>query len=185
MKAIIIIVLVILVLFLILIYPLRLRVQGHINVLSNICIYSIKVMFISIVVGRCKLSLTNGIDIENMVNRMPKDIKHPHLVEIFNSQLIKRVNITKLDIYFTFGSSTNAYTTAMVCGAMQSISSSLISFILNKNKYANIFQDITPSYTEDECEISTQVRLQLTLLDIIKSFITAKKEYKKLYGTRG
>lgn len=180
MKAILIVLGVLLLILAIIVFPFRARFQGHFNLFSGICIYSIKIVFIKLLVGRCKVSFADGLKIENMVNNMPKDPKHPHLMDMFASQVLKRIEISKFDFYFTFGESENASTTALVCGSIKILSAMLISYILNNNKNADIFQDINPSYTSNEFELTMQVSVKLSLLDVLLSFISAKKEYKKV-----
>lgn len=181
MKTILIIVTIILVLFLLIIFPFRVRFQGHVNLLANICVYSAKILFVPLLVGRCKVTIKDGLVFENAINKLANDEKHPHLMDIYTEQIIKRLVISKLDLYFTFGDSADAGVTAMVCGTMQTLSSILISVVLNRNKYASITQDIAPSYTEDVFELTAQLSLKISLLDVFKSYFIAKKVYKNKY----
>lgn len=166
---------------LLLIFPFRARFQGHIDVFANVCIYSIKIIFLQVIVGRCKLSLVDGLDIENQINNLNPDKAHPHIQQMYISGLIKRMKISKFDFYFIFGISSDAFTTAMVCGTAQTLSACAISYVLNSNKTAQVLSSITPVYDKNECEMSLQVSLQVSVFDLWCAKMRAKKLYKKLY----
>ena len=165
---------------LLLIFPFRLRFLGHLNLINNICIYSIKVLFIKILVGRLKLTINNGIEIENQVNNIP-DNKSPHFTNILVKCIVKKIEIDKLKIFMGFGIEDNAFASAMVAGSFNAVASVLIGVVLEYNPYAKITRAIVPEYNKNFCEATIVTSFKISLLSIIISYFKAKNIYKLKY----
>lgn len=178
MRTLLIIAGVFLLVVLVLVFPLRARFAGHINVLNNICIYSLKVLFIRLLVGRARVKFPRGIVTENVTDNLPKDEKHPHLMDMWTNQILKKLTINKADLFFNFGASTSAQTTALVCGTVQSISAVVAGLVLNRNPNADVFEHIKPEFEGDECTLTIQLSVSVSILSLILAFLMAKKEYK-------
>ncbi|MBQ7452971.1 MAG: hypothetical protein IJS68_01740 [Clostridia bacterium] len=150
--------------------------------MDRVCIYSIKLLFFKVLIGRCTFSLGDGFKIENVANNLPEDTKiHPHLASLYTEELLSHLVVAKLRIYFNFGIEDDADKTALVCGGMQAVSAGVIAWVLNNNRNATICQSIVPNFENSECEMTMLLSLKINLLLIIVSYIRSKKIYKKKY----
>ncbi|MCR5553701.1 MAG: hypothetical protein K6F08_03065 [bacterium] len=174
MKVALIVILVILVIFLIMIFPLRARLQLLFNLLDGFSVYSIKVLFIKILLGRSKLTI-KGIKTENAVNKLYSDKNNPNATNEFNFKLLKRVKANKLNAILTFGA-INPYFTALISGAGLSLLSIFNGIVLDKNPDCRVFVAANPRFYENVCELVLQVSLSLSLMQLLISFIELKKE---------
>jgi len=177
MKIAVLVILLLLFFVLLLIFPFRLRFLGHINLISNICVYSIKVLFIKILVGRLKISLNKGLEIENQVNNLPDD-SNPHFTEILIKCLVKHIEIDRLKLFMGFGIEDNAFASAIVAGSFNAIASAIIGAVLEYNPYAKITRAIVPEYNKNFCEGTIVASFKINLFNIIISLIKAKNIYK-------
>lgn len=177
MRIILIVLLIILLIVLILIFPFRGRFQGYVDPFTGIAVYSIKVLFIKLLLGRIKIGL-NGFEIENKVNKIYSSDDSTAFDVEFNKQILKRIKIAKLNIIFNFGLiSPNA--DALCCGSVYALASIISALVLNKNPYAQVFNAIKPEFNGKECELIVQMSIEINLIQILSSLIIAKKEAKK------
>ena len=102
---------------------------------------------------------------------------------IVMNQIVKKISVDKLNLFFCGGVKDDAYTTAMLCGYVYAISSALISKIITKHNCISVYQDIDPIYNEDALDLTLKCLIQISILDVLSALVSAKKEYKELgYG---
>ena len=178
MKVAFIVILIILVIFLVMIFPLRARLQLLFNLLDGFSVYSIKVLFIKILLGRSKLTI-KGLKTENAVNKLYSDKNDPKATNKFNFKLLKRVKANKINAILTFGA-INPSLTALISGAGLSLLSAFNGVVLDKSPNCRIFVAISPRFYENVCELVLQVSLSLSLMQLLISFIELKKENKNV-----
>ena len=151
--------------------------MGHINILDNICVYSIKILFIKILVGRAKLTINDGLKIENQVNNLPENTNQ-QFANILVKFIVKKLEIDKLKVFSSFGAKDDAFLTAMATGSVNSLVSCIIGVVLEFNPQATISRAITPTFNETNAEITLVSSFKINLINIIISLIKAKKEFK-------
>ena len=179
MKHIILLALIILFIVLVIIFPFKARGQLYINLFNGLCIYSIKILFIKNLLGRTKLSLNGGLQVENAANLLKIDSKNAKVDQLFAMNLTKKVKVAKLDVITKIGIF-NPYFTAMACGSTLSIISIINSMVLNNNPFARVFTAIDPKYNSTSFEITAQTSLEISILSIIIALIKAKKEFRNV-----
>ncbi len=167
------------ILFVILItYPFKFVVKFHINILTKQAFYSIKVAFIKLLCG------TTYIEDGQLIIQNSHNLIYTTQNKEFQTQLLKcilpQINVTKLQLFFSGGISSDAYQTAMLCGYIYSISSAIFSYFITKNNFINIFQDIDPQYGKDALDITAKAIIEFSLLDIIVCAIKATSQYKEI-----
>lgn len=171
---------------LIVIYPFKLKAVFHINVLEDLCFLAIKVFDIKLFCARFTITKEGKFDMDKFNKKKKKKKKDPLLLSSYFMCLAKMLHFKKLELFFTGGSSENAYYVSMLCGYVNAISSALYAVLLNKYKHIKIYSDIDPDYGQDRLELSASVVISFSLLDMIISVICAYKCYfqKKLKEKR-
>lgn len=178
MKTCLIVFFTIILIILLITYPLKIVVKFHINVLTQRAFYSIKFIFVKLLCG------TAYIQNKRLIIQNSHNLIYNTQNKEFQTQLLKcilpKIDITKLQIYFSGGIANNAYQTAMICGYMYSITSAIFSYFITKNNFINVFQDIDPQYGKDCLDITTKAIVQFSLLDVIIAMLGATKKYKEI-----
>lgn len=166
------------ILFLVLLaYPIKAVAKVHVNLVNLKAFYCIKVLFIKILCGTTYIE-DNRLIIQNSHNLLYNMQNTPKQMIIIKN-IVKRISVAKMQIYFCGGIKNNAYQTAILCGYMQAITSALFGFLITKNNYINIFQDIDPQYNKDALDITIKCVLEISMLDIIGALIVSVFSYKE------
>ncbi len=167
-----------LLLFLLLAYPFKINFKLHINFINLKSFYSLKVLFIKLLCGTTYIEQNNLIiqNTHNLVYNSSKDAQK-QMREMTN--IAKKIEISKVQIFFTGGIEDNAYQTAMICGYMYAISSALISYIITTNPYVDIFQDIDPVYNKNALDLTAKCILKISILDILIALLESRKQFKE------
>ena len=151
--------------------------MGHVNIIDNICVYTIKVLFIKILVGRLKINLTDGLKIENDVNNLPAGT-NPNFTDILLKTIIRKIEIDKFKVFSSLGAKNDAFLTAMAAGSVSTIFACLSAIILEYNPNATITRAVSPTFNENSAEITIVASFKINILNIIISLIKAKKKFK-------
>lgn len=158
-------------------YPFKISLKLHINFVTKQSFYSIKVVFIKLLCGTTYIE-DNRLVIQNSDNLIYTTGNQKKQMEQIK-QLVKKIVPAKLQIYFSGGIQNDAYQTAMLCGYIYAITSSIFTFCISKNNFINIFQDIDPQYNSNALDVTTKCILQISLLDVIVSLVVGNKKYKE------
>ena len=163
----------------IIVFPFKIRILGHFNVLKMIGFYSLKLFFIKFLTGR--MIYENGkIKIENSVNII-KDEFNPEFTKKFIIQILERLDVKKIEIYFTGGIIDNSFSSAMICGSVSSMIQSFYSYLSQKYYNLKLYEDIDPTFNENNLEITFDIVVSISLFSISKSvFVSLKKDKKEL-----
>ena len=167
----------VLLLFVLLAYPIKAVAKVHINLVNLKAFYSIKVLFIKLLCGTTYIE-ENRLIIQNSHNLL-YNMKDTQKQMVIIKNIVKRISVSKLQIYFSGGIKNNAYQTAMLCGYAHAITSALFGFLITKNNYINIFQDIDPQYNKDALDITLKCILEISMLDVIGALIVSMFSYKE------
>lgn len=177
MKIYLVVFLCVLLLFVLLAYPIKAVAKVHINAINLKAFYSIKVLFIKLLCGTTYIE-DNRLIIQNSHNFL-YNMKDTKKQMVITKNIVKRISVSKLQIYFCGGIKNNAYQTAIICGYAHGISSALISYLITKNNYINIYQDIDPQYNKDALDLTLKCVLEISLLDVFAALIDSKAKYKE------
>ena len=171
MKSVLIVFFVISLLLLILVHPFKIRFMLHFNLFDFKGFYSVKIFGIRLLTGMVyrkdgKIVVQNSADIFSG-NMSKPFVKH------FISELIKRLNINKVEIFFVGGVKNNSFSSAMICGGVSSLVQTLYSVLSQKYDKVRLYHDVSASYAKDKLELTFDIVTSISLLSIIISIIRA------------
>ena len=90
--------------------------MGHFNIFELKGYYCFKVLFFKFLNGRITMQ-NDGLKMENSVNFMDGYYNGNFLKEL-SKQIIKRIDIKKIEVFFTGGVSNDSFTSAIMCGSV-------------------------------------------------------------------
>lgn len=153
----------------------------HLNLIEFKSFYSLKVLFVKLLCGTTYIQNNKLIiqNTHNLISALAKN-KQQQMVQI--KGFISKITIAKMQIFFSAGVQNNAYQTAIICGYFYSISSALAGYLISKNNYINIYQDIDPQYNKDALEITIKSIVEISLLDVFLALISSKIKSKEKYS---
>ena len=175
MKTLLIIAIIVLLIILIMIFPMRARAQGYINVGNGLILYSLKILFIKLLVGRINVNY-NGADIENDVNLIDLQSEPTKYDYYFIKALLKKIKIAKLNLIYNVGL-VSPSSTAITSGGLYSVSLVLSTLVLGNNPNADIFISTKPNFKKYEFEMIVQLTIKISILKILICVLKAKKEF--------
>jgi len=122
------------------------------------------------------------LKMENSVNFMD-GYYNGNFVKEFSKQIISRIDIKKVELFFTGGIVDNSFSSAIMCGSISSIIQTLFSFLSQKYEGVKLYKDISPTFDENNLELTFDGVISISLLAIFLSAIAAlfksnKKENK-------
>ena len=169
--------LVILVILLLIIFPFRARGQLYVDPISLIAVYSIKIMFIKLLLGRIKLKIT-GFSVENAVNRIqPENSSIEEDAQIYK-EIIKVIKIAKVNLLFVFGCG-DACATSIVSGSALMIAGAIRGFVLSRNPNAKILSAVDARFNQTESNLLVTLTAKISLLQLLICLIKAKSKIVK------
>lgn len=174
MKSILIVFFVLMFFVLVLIIPFKSRMMSHFNFLEMKGFYSIKIWRIRILCGKIYINQNGEIEADNLTNLMSSNY-NKSFVKGLSKELISKLDVKKIEMYFTGGFVNNSFSSAMVCGSVSSIVQTMFSVLSQKYKNVKLFEDIIPTFNEDNFEITFDVVLSISIFQIILSILKANK----------
>lgn len=181
MKTALIVIMCLLTIYVLLSYPFSFRLKVHADAISMVCFYSLKINFVKLLCGKSSITGSTLVT-QNTHDLILAPMKNSSMQKAFAVQLLPKIKISKVEIYFTGGVANDACATALFCGSVQILSSMLASALISADPLINIYQDIDTDFTNDALQLSASCVLQLSINDIIIAFIASlfnKKESKK------
>ena len=181
MKCIFLIVLIVLFVALVLIYPFKLKGALHADLVNNVAFVVIKVFDIKL--HSSKVQISDG---KIKIDKKKKKNKHKDkkLHHYYFMSLIKKVNVKKLEVMLDVGFKNNPYLTSMLCGGISLLISCLSVIILELYGSNRVFESVQPHYDYNIFELSGELVVSFTLLDMFISIISAiiNKRKEKVNG---
>lgn len=183
MRIALVVFLVLILVYIVLALPFPIKFKCHVNGIKLLSFYSIKFWFFKVLCGKAYIE-DNKFIMQNTHNHIYSNDKNAIKQQVFLKSIIKRISVHRAELYFTGGMQDDAYVSAMLCGYVQVISSALISVIITKNPFVNIFQDIDPTFNKDNLDFSAKILLEISILDILIAKHNANRRFKEQYGKK-
>lgn len=158
-------------------FPFKTRFMAHMNLLKTKGYYSMKVMRIKLLTGRFFLDDEDGFLIENSANIFTKNYNNPFVKELAK-EFGKRMNVKKVEMFFTGGFLNDSYLSAIMCGAMTSAIRTFYSYLTEKYEGVKLYEDIDVTFYDNNLEFTFDVVVSISLFSILKSIIKANKTIK-------
>lgn len=159
------------------VFPFKIRAMGHFNILNLMGFYSLKIMFFRLLTGRF-LFEDGKIVFQNSVNFM-EDKFNKSFSKQFLAKVVKKMDIKKIEVYFTGGIVDNSFSSAIVCGSMSSIIQTFYSIVSQKYYKVKLYEDIDPTFNENNLEITFDAVISISLVALAVSIISAHNYMKK------
>ena len=161
----------------IIVFPFKVRVLGHFNLIKLLGFYSMKVFFIRFLTGRIRYE-NNEFKIENSVNIIKEEFNEEYTKK-FIIELLSKMDIKKIEIYFTGGIIDNSFSSAILCGSVSSLVQSLYSYLSQKYYKVKLYEDIDPTFNQNNLELTFDAVVSISLISIVISVFSSLKKYKK------
>ena len=161
----------------ILVFPFKIRFMGHANLLELKCFYSVKIWLFKILCGKAvwedgQLKVSN----DNSIFDGAYDKK----VKILVGELVKKINIKKVELFFTGGFSENSFSSAIVCGSVLSLVETVYGYLSLIYEDVKMYKDIEPTFDNDNLELTVDLVASISIFQILIANIKAFKQLKKI-----
>ena len=158
-------------------FPFKTRLMTHINLLSTKGFYSFKVMRVKLLTGRFYLDNDSGFQVENSNDLVSQNYNKP-FVKKLTKEFLKRIDIKKVEMYFSGGLKNDAYSSAIICGAVSSTIQSFYSFLSEKFDNVKLYEDVEVLFDENSLEVTADIVISISLISILISIFKANKKNK-------
>ena len=178
MRNLLIVFLIICIIFLIIFFPFKTRVMGHVNLLEMKCYYSVKSWIIKLLCG--KIIVDNGkIKMTNDDTILTGDVDKLFVKKMVG-EIMSKLDIKKIEIFFTGGFKENSFSSAIICGSILSIVETLYGNLSLSFDNIKMYKDIKPTFDEDNLELTIDIVVSMSLIKILNCFLKVGKKTKKL-----
>ena len=152
--------------------------MAHVNLFEMKCYYSIKSWIIKLLCG--KIIVDNGkIEMINDDTLLTGEIDKLFIKKM-SEGIISKLDVKKMEIFFTGGFKGNSFSSAMLCGSILSMVETLYGYLSLSYDNIKLYKDIKPTFNEDNLELTFDIVVSISLIKILISFLWAGKETKKL-----
>ena len=159
-------------------FPFKTRMMFHTNLLNAKGFYSFKIMKIRLLTGRFFIDKSEGFTIENSVDIFSQNINKPFVRNLIK-EMTKRVDVKKVELFFTGGFKEDAYSSAIMCGFVSSAAQVIYSMIYEKFEDAKLYEDVSVTFDEDNVDLTFDIVIKISLIAILKSIFKANKTVKQ------
>lgn len=159
-------------------FPFKTRMMAHVNFLNTKGFYSLKVMKIKLLTGRFFLDDEDGFQVENSVDMLSKNYNNPFIREMIK-EFSKRVDVKKVEMFFTGGFENDSYMSAIMCGMISSFIQTVYSYLYDKYEGVKLYEDVDVTFDKTNLEFTFDIVISISLFSILRSIIKADKQSKK------
>ena len=124
--------------------------------------------------------MQNGsLQITNSDNVLSSNANSSFIKEMAK-QIISRLNVKKVEVFFTGGFVDDSYLSAMMCGSVSSVIQSIYSYLSQNYKDVKMYEDIQPTFNQTNLELTMDFVVSLSLFQIFLSILKANKMKRSL-----
>ncbi len=156
--------------------------MAHMNLLKKKGFYSAKVLGIRVICGQIYLSKENEIIMENSIDIMNNTMSK-NFVKEFVKAFLEKIDIKKIELFFTGGLSNDSFASAMLCGFMTSVVNTIYSILSQKYDNVKLYEDIKPTFNNLSFDLTFDIVIRISIFNIVLSIfkaIIANNKFKKL-----
>lgn len=155
-------------------FPFKVRSMIHLNLIERKCFYCFKFWRIKFLCGRAQIDNSLGLKIENSNNLISGKLNQTFTKNLA-SELLKQIDVKKIELFFTGGFVDDSYSSAIMCGTVNAFVQSVYSILSQKYKNVRMYEDVTPTFYETNFELTGDVVIKISLFQIFVSLIKASK----------
>lgn len=180
MRSLLIVFFIVLLLMCILFFPFKTRFMTHLNLLNTKCFYCLKIWRIKLLCGMMYLD-SGKFKIENSNNILSKEVDQYFALKLA-SEILSRLDVKKIEVFFTGGFVDDSYLSAIVCGTVSSIIYSIYGYLSQKYEDIKMYEDVKTTFDESNFEVTFDAVVSVSLFQIFVSIFKAgllKKKFKE------
>ena len=163
---------------LIVLFPFKTRFMGHINLLEKKCYYSVKSWMIKLFCG--KICIEDGkLQMNNLDTFLTGDIDKDFIKQI-SAEILGKLDVKKVEIFFTGGFKENSFSSAIICGIVLSAVETLYGYLSLSFDDVKMYKDVNPTFDEDNLELTLDIVVSISLMQLIKCFFKASNNVKEI-----
>lgn len=178
MKELLIVFFIITVIIMAMAFPFKTRMMFHTNLLDAKGFYSFKIMKIKLLTGRFYIDNNNGFTVENSADLLSENFNKP-FVKNLSKEILKRLDVRKVEMFFTGGFKENSYYSAIMCGLVSSIIQTIYSVLYEKYDDVKLYEDVDVTFNDDNIDFTFDIVIKISLIAILKSILKANKLTKQ------
>lgn len=178
MKELLIVFFIITVIIMAMAFPFKTRMMFHTNLLDAKGFYSFKIMKIKLLTGRFYIDRGTGLTVENSADLLSENFNKP-FVKNLSKEILKRLDVRKVEMFFTGGFKENSYYSAIMCGFVSSIIQTIYSVLYEKYDDVRLFEDVDVTFNENNIDFTFDIVIKISLIAILKSILKANKLTKQ------
>ena len=178
MKNMLIVFFVVTFLLMILVFPFKVRLMSHFNLIDLKGFYCFKFWRIKLLCGMIVLDENNNIEVKNSNNIFDSGYDK-NFVKNLAGEFLDRLNVKKIEIFFTGGFVDDSYSSALVCGTVSSFVKGMYGFLSQKYDNVELYEDVSATFNETNMDLTFDVVVTISFLQIILSLLKVNKIKKK------
>lgn len=177
MRNLLIVFFVLILLLMVLIFPIKSRCMAHFNLLEKKGFYSIKIFVFKILCGM--VYIKNGkLFADNVSNALFDSYSSPFMKK-FIAELMAKMDVKKMEVFFTGGFKENSFSSAILCGGLSSAVHTFYSYLSQKYEGVKLYEDIKPTFGKDNLELTFDIVISISLFQIIMAVFAAAIKNRK------
>lgn len=178
MKSMLIVFFIALLLLMFLLFPFKARMSMHINLLEYKAFYCFKIWRLKFLCGMAELE-SGKVVVQNANNMFSKEIDKEFAKEMAK-EMLSRIDIKKMEIFFTGGFEENSYASALVCGSVTSLVRLAYSVLSQQYEDVKLYEDIVPTFSDSNLELTFDIVVSLSVFQVVMSLFKSKLKINKM-----
>ena len=134
-------------------FPFKTRLMCHINILEMVGFYSLKIMKIKLLSGKIYTNELQEFMVENSVDLITEAYNKPFM-RALTKEFVQKIDVKKLEIYFTGGFAEDSSSSALICGTVSSVVQTIYSYLIMSYDNVKLYEDVEPTFGDDNLEIT-------------------------------
>ena len=165
-------------------FPFKTRLMCHINLLEMMGFYSLKIMRLKLLSGKIYTNELQEFMVENSVDLITSSYNKP-FVKALTKELFEKIDVKKIEMYFTGGFIEDSSSSALMCGAITSFVQTAYSYLSMTYENVKLYEDVEPTFDDNNLEVTFDGVVAISFINIMISIVKAainKKHYKNKEG---
>ncbi len=181
MKSMLIVFFILVFILMILTFPFKVRMMLHANLIELKSFYCFKFWRLKFLCGMAKLDEQGKVEVKNSNNLFDGDINKV-FAKNMAKELLDRLDVKKMELFFTGGFVEDSYVSALVCGGVTSAVRTFYGYLSERYENVKMYEEVTPTFHETNLELTFDVVVSVSFMHIFLSIIKANKTKKMILG---
>ena len=116
--------------------------------------------------------------VSNLADAITSSYSSPFM-KSFAKRLLTKIDVKKMELYFTGGFAENSFTSAIVCGSVSSAVQTFYSFLSQRYENVKLYEDVKPTFGKDNLELTFDIVICISFVQIIAAVFGSAIEVNK------